>query len=165
MATDNAAVLRALVAEGVEFIVIGGVAATIHGLARLTLDIDFVYARNVENLGRLVKALSPFNPYPRGAPPGLPFRWDIETLKRGLNFTLATAIGSLDLLGEAAGDGTYERLLPHVEHRHAYGVECAVVSVRRLIELKRAAGRPKDFEAIAELEALLEEDSDSGTPL
>lgn len=159
MATDNAAMLRALRDHGVEFVLIGGVAATVHGSARLTLDIDFVYSRSPANLARLVDVLRPFEPYLRGAPPGLPFRWDVETLKRGLNFTLTTTLGSIDLLGEATGEGTYEKLLPHAETREAYGVECLVVSARKLIELKRAAGRPKDFEAIAELEALLEESS------
>ena len=46
-----------------------------------------------------------YQPYLRGAPPGLPFRWDDRTLKAGLNFTLTTTLGDLDLLGEVAGGG------------------------------------------------------------
>jgi hypothetical protein len=36
----------------------------------------------------------------RGAPPGLPFQWDERTIKAGLNFTLTSTVGDLDLLGE-----------------------------------------------------------------
>ena len=75
-----------------------GVAATIHGSARVTQDLDIVYARTPENFARLVAALAPHAPYLRGAPPGLPFRWDAETIRRGLNFTLTTTLGDVDLL-------------------------------------------------------------------
>jgi len=68
----------------VRFVIIGGVAATIHGSARLTSDLDVVYARDRENLERLVAALQPLDPYLRGAPPGLPFRFDVETLRRSI---------------------------------------------------------------------------------
>lgn len=56
--------------------------------------------------------LVPLKPYLRGAPPGLPFQWDADPLARGLNFTLVTALGDLDLLGEIIGGGRYEDLLP-----------------------------------------------------
>lgn len=55
----------------------------------------------------------PHHPYLRGAPPGLPFRWDVATLERGLNFTLTTDVGDLDAFGEITGGGGYEDLLPH----------------------------------------------------
>jgi hypothetical protein len=73
-----------------------GLAATIHGAARATYDVDVVYARTPENLSRIVAALAPLRPYLRGAPAGLPFTWDIETLSKGLNFTLTTTAGDLD---------------------------------------------------------------------
>jgi predicted nucleotidyltransferase len=78
-------------------------------------------------------------------------------MRRGLNFTLTLDIGDLDLLGEITGGGTYEQMLPFSEEMRVYGVACRCVTLPKLIEIKRAAGRPKDFEAIAELEALLEE--------
>ena len=80
--TDLRALLASLADHGVEFIVVGGAAATAHGAARLTQDIDVVYARDPANLDRLVAALSPHAPYLRGAPPGLPFRFDVATLRR-----------------------------------------------------------------------------------
>ncbi|TMQ18934.1 MAG: hypothetical protein E6K82_19540 [Candidatus Rokuibacteriota bacterium] len=155
--TDFKAVLRTLAEGGVEFIVVGGVAATIHGSSRLTRDVDVVYRRTASNIARLAATLTPYQPYLRGAPPGLPFRWDAATIERGLNFTLTTQLGSLDLLGEITGGGSYEALRPFTQVVRPFGVECRCLDLGHLIEVKRAAGRPKDFEAIAELEAIREE--------
>jgi hypothetical protein len=151
------ALLRNLTSSRVAYIVVGGVAATIHGSARFTRDLDIVYARDAVNLERLVAALAGHTPALRGAPPGLPFRFDVETLKAGLNFTLTTDLGEIDLLGEIAGGGRYEQLLPRSVEVELFGVVCRCVSLPTLIQLKRAAGRPRDFDAIAELEVLLEE--------
>ena len=73
--TDFKAVIQTFSGSGIECVIVGGLAATIHGSARLTQDVDFVYARNPANIDRLVDALRPHAPYPRGAPPGLPFDW------------------------------------------------------------------------------------------
>jgi predicted nucleotidyltransferase len=155
--TDFAGLLRIITTAGVEFILIGGVAATVHGSARLTRDVDVVYRRTDDNHRRLVAALSPVSPYLRGAPPGLPFVWDVETIRRGLNFTLTTSLGDLDLLGEVAGGGTYENLLAQSSALELYGMSVRCVDLSALIRLKRAAGRPRDLEVVAELEALREE--------
>ncbi|MGC1275691.1 MAG: hypothetical protein WBC44_18435 [Planctomycetaceae bacterium] len=150
-------ILRLLSDAGVEFIVVGGVAGIAHGSSLTTLDMDVVYRRTPQNIRRFVQALQPHHPYLRGAPPNLPFLWEAETIERGLNFTLATDLGPLDLLGEILGGGTYEDLYPASELSPVYGVTCRVLDLPTLIRAKRAAGRPKDFEAIAILEALLEE--------
>jgi predicted nucleotidyltransferase len=150
-------ILEALSSSGVEFILIEGMAGIAHGSARFTSDVDVVYRRSPENHARMVSALAPFEPYLRGAPPGLPFRWDTDTIRRGLNFTLTTTIGNLDLLGEVAGGGGFEQLLPASARLRVFGVDCYVLGLEKLIETKRAAGRPKDLEVIAELEALREE--------
>lgn len=105
--------LELLARAEVRYIVVGGVAGTLHGAARLTQDLDVVYDRNPENLKRLARALDPLTPYPRGAPPDLPFRWGVQTLQNGLNFTLQTSLGGLDLLGEIAGGGSFDDLEPH----------------------------------------------------
>ena len=141
----------------VEFIVIGGVAARAHGSARVTQDVDICYARNATNLDRLVLALKPLKPYLRGAPPGLPFAWSVATLRAGLNFTLTTAAGDIDLLGEVTGGGSYEDLRPHTIRARIYDRETLVLDLPWLIRVKRAAGRPRDLEAVAELMAIMEE--------
>jgi len=154
--------LSVLVRHGVQFIIVGGAAATVHGSARLTQDLDIVYHRTDENLERLIRSLAPYQPYLRGAPPNLPFKWNKETVQAGLNFTLITSLGAIDLLGEITGGGTYENLLPDSVQIQVFGIECMCLSLKRLIEVKKATGRVRDFEAIAELEAILEEKKRSG---
>jgi predicted nucleotidyltransferase len=157
--TDFARLLAALHDADVRFIVVGGAAATAHGSVRLTLDLDVVYDRSAENIDRLVAALAPLRPYLRGAPPGLPFTLDAETIRHGLNFTLTTEAGWIDLLGEIAGGGGWEQLLPHITTMMLFGRSTRVLDLEQLIHVKRAAGRTKDLEAIAELEALADERS------
>jgi predicted nucleotidyltransferase len=154
---DLERLLTVLQAAHVRFIIVGGVAATIHGSSRLTQDIDVVYARTSENLDDLATALSPFHPYLRGAPRGLPFEWSAATLRHGLNFTLTTTLGDLDLLGEIIGGGGYDDLAPHTVRVELFGVQHDCLNLDWLIRTKRAAGRPRDLEAIAELEALRDE--------
>lgn len=155
--TDFRALLVTLVEAEVEFILVGGLAAIAHGSARLTQDVDVVYRRTEENIERLARCIGPLHPYLRGAPPGLPFRWDRETIERGLNFTLQTDHGDLDLLGEITGGGRYEDLVGHTRPIDVFGHRIACLELPALIRAKRAAGRPKDLETIAELEALLRE--------
>ncbi len=109
-----------------------------------------VYRRSPENVERLAAALAPYHPYLRGAPPGLPFRFDAATIRRGLNFTLTTQIGDIDVLGEIAGGGTYDALLPDCIEIEIFEMTCRCLGLERLIAVKRAAGHPKDLEAIAE---------------
>jgi hypothetical protein len=149
--------LAVLTAAEVEFIVVGGLAANAHGAIRTTRDLDVVYARSPENLARIGRALAPHSPYLRGAPPGLPFRLDAATLKAGLNFTLTTSLADLDLLGEIAGGGRYEDLVAESRVIDLFGLPCRCLTLDALIRTKRAAGRPKDFEALAELESLRDE--------
>ena len=142
---------------GVDFVLIGGVAARAHGSARVTQDVDVCYSRSAANLERLVRALRPLKPYLRDAPPGLPFDWSVETLQAGLNFTLTTTAGDIDLFGEVLGGGRYEDLEAHTITAQIYGRDTRILDIPWLIRTKRAAGRPRDLEAIAELLALEEE--------
>lgn len=155
--TDFARLITTLGNGSVEFIIVGGLAATAHGSARLTQDVDIVYSRSPENIRRLVDVLGPVRPYLRGAPPGLPFVFDEATVQRGLNFTLTTTLGDLDLLGEVTGGGGYKDLVAHTVVLDLFGVACRCLDLPTLIRVKRAAGRPRDLEAVAELEALFEE--------
>lgn len=155
--TDFETLLRELTSHHVSFIVIGGLAAIVRGSAHFTQDLDIVYRRSDENLDRLVNALSRLQPYLRGAPAGLPFVWDRQTLKRGLNFTLTTSVGMIDLLGEIPGGGGYEDLAPGADSLEVFGQLCLCMSLDQLIRSKRAAGRLKDLQSLAELEAIRDE--------
>jgi predicted nucleotidyltransferase len=155
--TNIEALIKTLAEGDVEFILVGGMAGIAHGASRLTQDVDVVYARDDANLDRIARVLQPHKPYLRGAPPGLPFTLDRVTLRNGLNFTLTTTIGDLDLFGEIAGGGGYAALRSECIELEVFGVRCLCLDLPKLIAVKRAAGRPKDFEAIAELELLLAE--------
>lgn len=152
-----ARLLSALHDAGVKFILVGGVAARAHGSARMTQHVDISYSRSDANLERIVEALKPFEPYLRGVPRGLPFEWSVETLRAGLNFTLTTNVGDIDLLGEIVGGGRYEDLEQYTILARIFEHETRVLDLPWLIRVKRAAGRPKDLEVIAELEVLHEE--------
>jgi hypothetical protein len=154
MNSSLVAILELFQTHQVDAILIGGWAALMHGSSRVTQDYDFVYSRDPRNRDSLIAALSPYQPYLRGAPPGLPFFWDRRTLDTGINFTLRTTLGDLDLLAEVPGNGSYESLLPDSLQLTVHGVPVRVVTLARLIELKIASGRPKDLEAIAELKQL-----------
>jgi len=151
---DLIGLLKVFQDSNVDFILIGGIAATVHGSSRVTQDVDVVYKRSDENYKKIVYAVGPLNPYLRGAPKGLPFLLDERTLRSGLQFTLDSDLGPIDLLGEVAGGGNYENLINHVDEITLNSKRLLVVNLPKLIELKVAAGRPKDLEAIAELELI-----------
>ncbi len=140
----------------VRFVIVGGVAITIHGSAYVTFDLDFCYARDAENLLRLARALQLFNPRLRGAPVNLPFHFDEKTLRSGLNFTLTTDLGDIDLLGEVTGIGNYAEAIEVSMPVELFGRSFAVLTLDALIASKKAAGRPKDLQVLPELEALRE---------
>lgn len=140
----------------VRFVIVGGLATTIHGSAYVTFDLDFCYARDMEDLSRLARALQSFNPRLRGAPINLPFHLDEETLRSGLNFTLTTDLGDLDLLGEVTGIGNYTEAIKVSMPVELFGRSFDVLTLDALIASKKAAGRPKDLQVLPELEALRE---------
>lgn len=155
--TRSEVLLAALRESDVSFVIIGGVAATLHGSARLTNDLDIVYERSTLNYERIATALAPLKPYLRGAPPDLPFHLDEATIKGGLNFTLRTEAGDLDLLGELAGVGSFANVLEQSLEVPLFGATYRFINLDALIRSKRAAGRAKDLEVVAELEAIREE--------
>ena len=153
-------ILKSLVNQSVEFIVIGGVAIAAHGSAYLTQDLDFSYRRTPENLTKVAAALSQFLPRLRGFPVNLPFIFDVSTLRNGTNFTFVTDAGDVDLLGEVAGIGSYEDVLKSSEYKNLFNLQIRVLTIDGLIKAKTAAGRTKDLLVLPELEALREALSD-----
>ena len=152
--------LRILVEHGVEFVVIGAVAAVARGASQDTRDLDLCYERSRQNLERLAAALGPFHPRLRGAHEAPGWSFDVRALRNGMNFTLATELGAIDLLGEVSGVGRFSDVLAGSTELELFGIKCRVASLRTLIASKKAAGRPKDLLALPELEALLEMDPD-----
>ncbi len=135
-------------------VIVGGMAAVVHGAAHVTADLDLCYARTADDLRRLADALAPFEPRLRDTPAGLPFRLDAEALRGGLNFTLTTAAGDLDLFGEIPGLGGYDAVAAAAEPVRLFGRDVLVLGLDGLIRAKEAAGRDKDRRMLPELRAL-----------
>jgi len=148
--------VQTLVDAGVEFVLIGGWAAILNGSVQATVDLDICYARTPGNHRRLAAALSPFRPRPREFPAGLPFVWDAATLNNGKLFTLSTTLGPIDLLAEVSGVGAFQQVKASAKVVEAFDRSVWTLDLRGLIDSKRAAGRPKDLQALLELESLLE---------
>jgi hypothetical protein len=136
--------LRALAERGVDFVVVGGMAGLAHGSAYPTYDLDIAYARDRENIARLVAALKSIEVTLRGSPADLPFLLDARTIENGSNFTFDSRYGSFDILGDAAGVGNYDELRSDAVVAVIEEVEVRVASIDHLIAMKRAANRPKD---------------------
>jgi len=148
---DYQALFEALADREVDFVVIGAVALVLHGSARVTRDLDICYSRERANLERLAKALKPFAPTLRGAPENLPFTLDVATLRAGLNFTLRSSAGDLDLIGEVTGIGGYPAVRRLSLVMSVYGRDIHVLGLDGLERVKRAAGRLKDLADLAEI--------------
>jgi hypothetical protein len=155
-ATQFEALVRLLAESKVEFVVVGGLAAVVHGSAYVTYDLDICYARSANNVERLCRGLAAVHPTLRGAPKDLPFRLDPATVSAGLNFTLDTDLGALDLLGEVQPFGSYADVEKQSDEAELFGRPVRVLSLEALIGAKRSAGRRKDLLVVPELEALLE---------
>lgn len=136
--------LGPLVAHGVDFVVVGGMAGLAHGSNYPSFDLDVAYARDAGNLERLVAALNQIGVTLRGAPPELPFKLDAQTLRNGANFTFVTPYGDFDVLADVGGIGSYEQLRAGSEEKEIAGVQVRVASIDHLIAMKRAANRTKD---------------------
>jgi hypothetical protein len=151
MIPDYQAIVEALDDHEVDFVVIGAVALVLHGSARVTRDLDICYSRERRNLDRLARALQPFAPTLRDAPVDLPFTLDVATLQAGLNFTLQSSVGDLDLIGEVTGIGAYPAVRRLSVVMSIYARDVRVLSLDGLERAKRAAGRLKDLADLAEI--------------
>lgn len=145
-------ILRALAAQKVEFVIVGGIAANFHGSALATFDCDVAIDLSSENLRKIAKALAILSPTFRGKNPPIPFDEDMALKGGWKNIYLNTSAGILDCLGDIKGLGGYE-----VCRVNSVEVELSDFSVRflsreALITAKKAMGRPKDLLTVAHLE-------------
>jgi predicted nucleotidyltransferase len=147
-------VIRALNEAGVDFVLIGGLALASHGSDYMTKDFDAAIRHDKETATRLVAALKPYHPRPRGIDPSLLFVWD-EVFVQGMStLTLDTDLGDVDFLTEADGSPPYEVLRSRAVKREMFGLPVNVCSIDDLIAMKKAAGRVKDQLHLLELEAI-----------
>jgi predicted nucleotidyltransferase len=149
-----AALLKRLVAHGVDFVVVGGIAMVSHGSARVTQDLDICYATDAANLEALGAALVQLGAQLRGTEDAVPFVPDARTLRRTTILTLDTQDGPIDLLIRPAGSPDYETLRTRAERVTLDGVAVLVASLDDLEAMKRAVVRPKDKLDLEEIEAI-----------
>ena len=152
-----AEILRGLQDAHVECVVVGGLAANVHGSPRITADVDVCYDPSPENRERLARLLREWNAYLRGVEPGLPFTMDERTLRDCPVMTLVTDLGDFGVIDRVAGVGEYPAVRAASVQADLAGVPANVLNLDALISARRATGRRKDREALLELEALREE--------
>lgn len=151
---DTPRLLGGLVVRGVDFVVVGGIAAVLHGSPRMTEDADVVFATDDANLNALGKALTDLEAKLAEVEDDVPFVPDARTLRSIELLTLETNAGKLDLLRQPSGAPPYNRLRRDADRYDVGAFSLLVASVPDLIAMKRSAGRPKDLADIAELEVI-----------
>lgn len=151
--------IRRLVDAGIDFIVIGGLAAQAHGSPSITRDLDVCIPRDAATLERVAVVLRKVAAIRRGLPPDAPALppLDARTLRAGSLFTLDTAFGPFDLLVNPDPGFDYETLRRSAVSLDFLGMRLLFASLDDLIAMKRAAGRPKDRVELEILGALREE--------
>lgn len=137
-------ILRALERNGVDFVLVGGLAGLAHGSSYPTYDLDLAYGRDAANLDRMAAALRELRVTLTNAPADLPFQVDSQTLANGANFTFDTRHGRIDILGHAPGVRSYDELRAGSKLEEIAGAPVRVASIDHLIAMKRAANRTKD---------------------
>jgi hypothetical protein len=148
-------ILKRLNEQGVDFVLIGGMAAIVHGSPVVTNDIDVCVSFSQENIPRILAALSPINSRIRSHPKKMLLSDVIERLDNLKNLYLSTDLGNIDLLGELPGVCSFEELRDKtVILDIAPDLSCRVLDIDTLIAAKRVAGRMKDTLTIHHLEAI-----------
>ena len=149
--------LRELLDAQVRFVLIGGLAAQVHGSPSLTGDVDICFALDRDNLRRLAGVLTSLTAIRRGMPTDVSAPLDDRALRAGDVFTLSTRYGDLDLLAHPDPGLDFETLLGRSILAEILGVPVRVAGLDDLMAMKRAAGRPKDRIELEILGALREE--------
>lgn len=151
--------------HGVEYVLIGGLAAVLHGSPLPTVDADICPSEDHENLCRLAGALEDLDARVRtpDTAEGVRFPRDAKFLSGVAMLNLVTRAGDLDLTFTPAGTAGYADLAARAGSVLVHGVSVPVASLEDVIRSKEAANRPKDLRALPTLRQLLEEIRRRGT--
>ena len=154
---DPAAILTALVAHGVAFVLIGGMAALVYGSPFLTQDVDVVPEGTPDNWDRLSAALDELGAKIRadGHEHGLPFGHTGQSLAAVGVWNLTTRYGDLDITVMPSGTDGFSDLARTASTRHVLGVDVPVAALADIIRSKQAANRPKDQRVLPTLRDIL----------
>jgi len=156
-ATDFLAVIRALNEHGVDFIVVGGIAAVLEGAPLSTFDLDIVHSRTGDNIQRLMGALTALDAHYR-LQPERRIRPQASHLSSAGHQLLMTRYGPLDVLGAIGHSHVYEDLLEHInEMKVGAGLAIRVLKLAKLIEVKSETAGEKDLATLPILRKTLEQ--------
>ena len=133
---DLSALLKGLNDAGVEFIVVGGMAAVVQGVPITTFDLDIVHRRVDENIKRLIEYLKSVDAYLRGPDDNL-IRPDERNLNSEGHLLLTTCLGPLDVLGVIEKNLGFDDLLPNSVEIKFHGQKVFVLSLETIVDLKR----------------------------
>jgi hypothetical protein len=153
---DPERLIRVLTQHRVKFVLIGALAARLHGFPRLTADADITPAGDKQNLERLAAALEDLDAkvYTESLPAGLAFDRSAAALGRARMWNLVTTAGRLDIAFLPAGTAGYDDLAKGAEKFEAFGVRFLASSLDDIIRSKEAAGREKDADDVLILREL-----------
>ena len=138
--------------NGVDYVLISGMAAILHGANVVTRDVDIVTSMEFENILRIEAALRPVRPRWRMRPDRQPLGQDEASLRGLKNLYLETDEGVIDILGELPDVCTFEELVGRTQAIEVEGLSIKLIDIDTLIAAKRAAGRPRDLYTIRLLE-------------
>ena len=147
--------LQRLADAGLEFVIVGGYAATTHGSSYVTRDIDICAVLTESNVEKLRQALAEWNPQHRMTPQRVSFMTHPPTGVPVRNLYLQTDIGVVDILTEVLGVGNFARVRSRAEELQVDGRRYQVMSLDDLIQAKEALGREKDLLTAKELRAIV----------
>jgi len=149
---DLSKLLNLLLENELDFVLIGGFAAVVHGSTMVTQDLDICSTLTVENIEKLREMLAPYNPTHRmNREANLSFLEHPKDLSGLNNIYLDTELGVLDILSETQPAGDFETLKKNAIEIQIYGHTCKVISIDDLIKVKTKMKRPKDIQAVQEL--------------
>jgi hypothetical protein len=154
--SDFLEILRTLSENKVDFIVVGGVCAVLHGAPMTTFDLDVVHSRSADNLKRLLSALKTLEAYYRDRP-GQRLQPKLSHLASPGHQLLLTRFGPLDILGTIGNRLSYSDLITGTVQLQLDDLELRMLTLESLIDTKRAAGRDKDKAVLTLLNQTLKE--------
>lgn len=152
--TDLSALIRGLSDAGVEFILVGGLAAVAHGAPITTFDLDIVHRQTDGNIEKLLQFLKSIHARQR-RPDDRILKPDEKDLRGKGHLLLTTRYGALDILSVIEKDNRFEDLLPHTIKIDFHGREVRVLRLDTIVELKRESKDPKDRYRLPILEETL----------
>lgn len=154
MATPLLDLLKRLSDAGVRFVVVGGMAATIHGVTVVTYDVDVCVRFDAETATGIYAALRGLDPRHRMRADRLPLSPDPASIVGMRNLYVATTLGVVDFLGEVTGVGHFDAIDGDAVEVELGEMRVRVMSLDQLLASKRAMARPKDLRVAQELELI-----------